>query len=253
MDCPSPLRAHDESFCVRAYESGVNNQVTLPALCNYLQEAAGNHARALGLGIHELQDAGFTWMLARLHLVIRRYAAWRETVHLRTWPSGVRGRLTALRDFCMTDSAGETVLSGVSEWLYVDLAAQRIARLPQAFAALTPEGTPRAPIPEPPAKLPDITEPEWSAVVTVRHSDHDFNDHVNNAHYVEWALECLPDAWREQRRVREMDIAFRVAAHRGDTVITEAAHDAVDGDALLHRIRRDSDGALLAQARTVWD
>ena len=130
MDFPVPLHVHDESFCVRAYESGVSNQVTLPALCNYLQEAAGNHARALGLGIHELQDAGFTWMLARLHLAIHRYAAWRETVHLRTWPAGVRGRLTALRDFRMTDDAGETVLLGVSEWLYVEAAAQRIVRLP---------------------------------------------------------------------------------------------------------------------------
>lgn len=252
MDCLSPLRVHDESFCVRAYESGMNNRVTLPTLCNYLQEAAGNHARELGLGINELQDAGFTWMLARLHLVIYRYAAWRETVNLRTWPSGVRGRLTALRDFCMTDSAGETLLLGVSEWLYVELAAQRVTRLPQAFAALTPVGTPRVSISEPLAKLPDIAEPEWSATVTVRYSDHDFNDHVNNAHYVEWALECLPNTWRGQRRLREIDVAFRVAAHRGDIVITEAAHDTADGDVLLHRIRRDSDDALLAQARTVW-
>ena len=164
MDCAAPLHVHDERFCVRAYESGVNNQVTLPALCNFLQEAAGNHARRLGLGIHELQDVGFTWMLARLHLVIRRYAAWRETV-----------------------------LLGVSEWLYVEVPAQRIVRLPQAFAALAPAGTPQVPLPEAPAKLPDIPAPEWSAAITVRHSDHDFNNHVNNAHYVAWALECLPD------------------------------------------------------------
>jgi hypothetical protein len=31
MDCAAPLHVHDERFCVRAYESGVNNQVTLPA------------------------------------------------------------------------------------------------------------------------------------------------------------------------------------------------------------------------------
>ena len=252
MDFPVPLHVHDESFCVRAYESGVSNQVTLPALCNYLQEAAGNHARALGLGIHELQDAGFTWMLARLHLAIHRYAAWRETVHLRTWPAGVRGRLTALRDFRMTDDAGETVLLGVSEWLYVEAAAQRIVRLPQAFAALAPAGTPQVPLPETPAKLPAVTAPEWCAAITVRHSDHDFNNHVNNAHYVAWTLECLPDAWLGRRRAREIDIAFRAAAHWGDTVTAEAAHDAGDADTLLHRIRRDSDGALLAQARTVW-
>ena len=40
---------------------------------------------------------------------------------------------------------------------------------------------------------------------------------------------------------------------RADTVTAEAAHDAGDSDALLHRIRRDADGALLAQARTIWN
>ena len=84
----------------------------------------------------------------------------------------------------------------------------------------------------------------------MRHSDHDFNNHVNNAHYVEWALECLPETWGASRRVRELDISYRAAATWGDTVISEAVRES--GDVLLHRIRRASDNAVLATARTVW-
>jgi Predicted thioesterase len=73
---------------------------------------------------------------------------------------------------------------------------------------------------------------------------------VNNAHYVEWALECLPDAWIETRRVRELDIVYRAAARWGDTVGSEAARE--NADTLLHGIRRASDGMLLASAKTVW-
>jgi len=91
---------------------------------------------------------------------------------------------------------------------------------------------------------------DWSAAVTVRHSDHDFNRHVNNAHYVEWALECLPDDWRASRRVCELDISYRASAMWGDTVISEAVRES--GEVLLHRIRRASDHAVLATARTVW-
>jgi len=245
-----PRHYRDETFCVRAYESGVNNQVTLPAYCNYLQEIAGNHARTLGLGIHELQDAGFTWMLARLHLVIGAYAVWRENVNIRTWPAGLRGRLTAIRDFEARDDAGRVLLRGVSEWLYVDLSTLKIVRLPQAFAGLAPEGTPQVEVPEAPGKIPDFAEADWSAALTVRHSDHDFNNHVNNAHYVEWALECLPAEWSGQRNVCELDISYRAAAKWGDTILSEAARE--DGPALLHRIRRASDNAVLATARTVW-
>jgi len=249
MDAATPLHVREETFCVRAYESGVNNHITLPAYCNYLQEIAGNHAHALGLGIRELQDAGFTWMLSRLHLVIDAYAAWRENVHVRTWPAGLQGRLTALRDFEARGDGGNLLLKGVSEWLYVDLASRKIARLPQAFAALAPAGTPQVDVPSA-EKIPDFAAAEWSSTLTVRHSDHDFNNHVNNAHYVEWALECLPDDWREKRRVRELDILYRTAAMWGDTIVSEAARES--DTSVVHRIRRASDNAALAVARTAW-
>ncbi len=250
MDETQPLNFRDETFCVRAYESGVNNQVTLPAYCNYLQEIAGNHARALGLGIHELQSTGYTWMLSRLHLVISTYAAWRESVTVRTWPSGVRGRLTATRDFIVRGDSGAVLLQGVSEWLYVELDTRKVVRLPQAFGALAPEGTPRVDVPETAGRVPEFNGADWSATVTVRHSDHDFNNHVNNAHYVEWALECLPGDWCASRRVCELDISYRASAMWGDTVISEAVRES--GEVLLHRIRRASDHAVLATARTVW-
>ncbi len=250
MDEEQPLHFREETFRVRAYESGVNNRVTLPAYCNYLQEIAGNHARTLGLGIHELQGAGFTWMLSRLHLVISTYAAWRENVNIRTWPSGMRGRLTATRDFRVSGDSGEVFLLGVSEWLYVDLATLKIVRLPQAFSEIAPEGTPRVDVPETSGKVPEFAEADWSVAVTVRHSDHDFNNHVNNAHYVEWALECLPDGWSASRRVCELDISCRAAAAWGDTVISEAVRES--DTVLLHRIRRASDHAVLATARTEW-
>jgi len=250
MGLAEPLHVREETFCVRAYESGEDNCVTLPAYCNYLQEIAGNHAREMGLGIHELQSAGFTWMLSRLHLVIAAYAAWRETVCVRTWPAGIRGRLAARRDFRVRNGAGQPLLLGVSEWLYVDVASRRIERLPPAFAALAPEGTPHVEVPETSPKVPEFGDAEWSCALTVRHSDHDFNNHVNNAHYVEWALECLPEAWRAGRRIVEIDVSFRAAAHWGDTVLSEAVRQ--DEAGLLHRIRRASDGLLLATARTAW-
>ena len=250
MPQETPLHFYDDTFPVRAYESGVNNRVTLPSYCNYLQEIAGEHANRLGLGIHELQQENVTWMLGHLHLIVHRYAAWQEEVTVRTWPAGMRGRLTAQRDFRVTDSAGQLLLQGVSEWLYVDLTTRRLIRLPEAFAALAPEGTPRSGVPELEGKIPDIENPEWSCALTVRRSDHDFNNHVNNVHYVEWGLECLPTDMLNARQVKRLDISFKAEALYGDTVICEAAP--LTDTILIHRIRRTSDNATLATMRTEW-
>ena len=58
----------DVNFTVRSYEAGIENHVTLPTLCNYMQEAAGISAANLGWGIRALQDEGLTWMLSRLRV-----------------------------------------------------------------------------------------------------------------------------------------------------------------------------------------
>ena len=42
-----PANFLDEKFVVRSYESGVANRVSLPSLCNYMQEAAGISADTL--------------------------------------------------------------------------------------------------------------------------------------------------------------------------------------------------------------
>lgn len=250
----APLHLSEETFRVRALDSGPDGRATLPALCNYLQEIAGGHAGALGLGILSLQGHGRTWMLARLRMEIPRLARWRENVTIRTWPSGTRGRLTALRDFEAFDDAGAPLLRASSEWLYVDVLSMKILRLPPGVDALAPEGTPRAALPEePPAPAPGAWPgAAWACDFPVRRGDQDFNRHVNNARYAEWALEPLPEEWMESRIVRSLDIRFRRAARRGDTVRCEAAPDPADPRALLHRILRLPGQTLLAQARTSW-
>ena len=240
MEFLKPRYFLDETFAVRSYESGVTNHVTLATLCNYMQEAAGLNADSLGWGIRKLQDEGLTWMLSRLHMKVFRYVPWGERITLRTWPSGMKGRLLATRCFQGADSAGNEILQANSEWLYVDMRGQKIVKLPEAFADLVPEGTPHFAFDDIGGKMAKLPEVTSCAEIRVRRGDLDFNDHVNNVHYVEWMLEsakCKP---------AEIDIVFRQAAKAGETLVSERC--AADGGRELHAIRRAADGALLATA-----
>ena len=240
-----PANFLDEKFVVRSYESGVANMVSLPSLCNYMQEAAGISADRLGWGICRLQNEGLTWMLSRLYVKVFRYPSWGTELTLRTWPSGMKGKLLATRCFQVADGNGDGVLESHSEWLYVNMNSQRIEKLPEEFASLVPENTPAAAFNDlgaKSAKLPQVTA---SAEIRVRQSDLDFNDHVNNVHYVEWMLEVLP----ERGGPSEMDIVFRSAANAGDLLSSECY---CDGNKSIHRICRISDGAVLATAAMMW-
>ena len=241
--CENIPNSTDVAFTVRSYEAGIDNHVTLPTLCNYMQEAAGISAANLGWGIRALQDEGLTWMLSRLRVSVARYVPWGETVTVRTWPSGMKGRLIAKRCFLGLDKTGAELFRASSEWLYVDMAAQKIAKLPETFAEIVPPGTPDVELPDIGGKFAHLPSVEGGVDILTRHSDLDFNDHVNNVHYVEWMLECggrgvaaLPG---------EMDIVFRQAAKAGEALASEFC---TAGDKTLHAIRRSSDGATLATA-----
>ena len=247
--------ASDVAFTVRSYEAGIGNHVTLPTLCNYMQEAAGISAAKLGWGIQALQAEGLTWMLSRLRVRVSRYVPWGETVTVRTWPSGMKGRLVARRCFLGLDGDGAEVFRAGSEWLYVDMKSQKIAKLPESFAGLVPPDTPDFEFPDLGGKFAHLPSVEASADILTRHGDLDFNDHVNNVHYVEWMLEAGGVGGDDGHAGRvtlpgELDIVFRQAAKAGEALVSERC--AAEGDRTFHAIRRPSDGAVLATAAMGW-
>ena len=84
---PQPVQPWTESFAVRSYEVTPQGHAALQTLCNYCQEAAGNHARALGLSRDAMLEHGMAWVLMRLRLQVQRYPDWEQAVHVETWPS----------------------------------------------------------------------------------------------------------------------------------------------------------------------
>jgi medium-chain acyl-[acyl-carrier-protein] hydrolase len=239
-----------ESFRVRAYEVDATARASVPAVANWLQETAGNHATALGWAVDALQAQGRTWVLARLHLCLGGAPSWREDVHVTTWPSGVH-RLYALREFRLTGSGDRELGVATTGWLLLDLAGRRPVRLPDALEEVA-HRTPERVLADPFAKLP---EPEGAGTVKtfeVRLSELDMNRHANNVSVIAWALEALPEEVVLSASLAELEIEFRAEALLGNLVHSHAHRVAEGSAAFLHRLVRESDGREIARARTLW-
>ena len=131
-----------ETVVVRAWEVGPESEAGVPALCNWLQDAAGDHASALAWGMEALHAKSLTWVLARLHLRIERLPAWREELVVSTWPCGVH-RVLAVRDFGI-HSGDDTVAVATSGWVLVDTATRRPVRPGPQLQAIAARMPPRA-------------------------------------------------------------------------------------------------------------
>jgi acyl-ACP thioesterase len=82
----------------------------------------------------------------------------------------------------------------------------------------------------------------------------DFNNHVNNVCYLEWALNSLPTDVVENYRIQDIVLNFLAEAQLGDTVVTRSKAFA-DGPSKLvygHNLQRQSDDQPVAAIRTIW-
>jgi medium-chain acyl-[acyl-carrier-protein] hydrolase len=234
-----------EPFRVRSYEVGPDGHATVQTLGNWFQEAAGNHAH-----VHHVdggEATGWAWVMLRLRLRFHRLPAWRDEGTLETWASGYRGAL-ASREVRFLDGNSDVLAEGTSRWAVIDLARRRPTRLPRALANF--------PVPDCPAPLADDppvpsapTSVDHEVRFTVRHSDLDVNQHVNNVAYLDWALEAVPSAFREAHALAEVDLAFKAESVFGDTVVSTVGPDE---SAFAHALTRLSDGTSLAFVRTHW-
>lgn len=244
-------RVWHESFHIRAYEIDPSGHLSIQALCDYLQEAAGNHAGNLGVSVEQLlAERNLTWVLARLHVVLRQRPAWRETIRLETWPSGENG-LFAMRAFQLTDEAGDRVGEAMSAWLLMDPVRRRPVRVPPFIKAIRlPDRPP--PLPEAFERFTPPEHHESTHPFRVRYSDLDLNQHVNNVRYIEWANECVAPALAPTHDLVELEIQFRAEATYGDTVLAHLLEQPGDDRRFVHHLQRESDGKDLALAHTRW-
>lgn len=241
----------NEAFRVRAYEVDPTGFASIQTLCNFLQEAAGNHARALGVSVEQLSGENLTWVLSRLHVEISAYPRWRDTVQVETWPSGIDG-LYGTREFRVLSGGDQPIALGTSAWLVFDMARRRPVRMPEFVNEIIAPDRPRA-IDDPFPRLHPPERVDHRRRFTVRYSDLDVNQHVNNVRYIEWAVETLPLDIIESHRLTSIQVAFRAETSYGDTVVGEADQaDTGGGLTFSHRVLREGEDREVASIWTRW-
>jgi medium-chain acyl-[acyl-carrier-protein] hydrolase len=244
-------RVWREQFKVRSYDIGPSKLITPHTVCQYLQEAASNHADLLGLSAERLAELDQMWVLSHLSLKILRYPSWRETLVVQTWPVTNSSFLRAYRDFKIHNDQGEYIGCASTKWLLLNQETRKPVKLPAWLPSITSAGLE-------PAILNDVKEiPAGSAATrvqsfAVRASDIDWNVHVNNVRYLDWAMESIPLELQLQYRVEELNIDFIGEGKFGDTVASEYFPAADSDPSGLHRILDQSSGKVLARLRIRW-
>jgi acyl-ACP thioesterase len=244
------MHTYQETFVTRRHELDMDHLLRVQCICNYMEEAAGAHADALGVGISRLLRDGLTWALAKMRLTLHRRPGPGESVRVATWPVGL-DRIQFRRDFILYDSRGARLADAVTQWVVMGAQSRRLERFPFYIAELQPENPPLA------QENDDIRIPAAGdscpvgLSFPVRLADIDQNRHVNNGRYIDFSLEAADSAGASGELCR-IDIIFRAEGLRGDVIAVRTAPEADHPDSFIHGLFRESDGRELARARTVF-
>jgi medium-chain acyl-[acyl-carrier-protein] hydrolase len=243
-------KIYTKKFQIQTYEVDHRAKALTLSLLNYLQDTAGNHAALLGFSVLDLLKKRMTWILSRYHVRIFRYPGLDERIVVSTWPSGKQG-IFALRDFEIADERGEMLAAATSSWILWHVNAKQPARLEENLPDSVTHD--KRALPDDFPTLPPCPTADRELAFRVAMQDIDFNNHVNHAVYIQWALETVPEELLRTFRPTDIEVAFKGEAFYGEEIVSRVKRIGDDpGPVFLHGIFNGPKEAELTRLRTVW-
>lgn len=237
-----------EIFKVKTNEIGANKKVTLPALANFMQEAARLNVTEMGIPTSMLAEKGLAWVLSRLKLEIFDYVGQGEALKIKTWPSG-SDKYYFYRDFRFFNSKDELIARASSNWIAIDLGKRQLVRVPEFLKDLTVNAG-EEPLPRISGKIKPLTETHGEHGVKVKWHYLDEAQHTNNSYYFQWILDALPRGVLDSHLPKKLDMMFKAESVYNDQLISR--YQKVSELETLHTIG-NSVGKELIRAFVEWE
>ncbi len=194
---------------VRYEDLDAQGRVKIPAVLNYLQNAAVIHAADVGYDIDRMAELDLCWVVLCWDVRLGRRIRWNETLTVQTWPYSFYGSI-GKRGFRILSAGGETLAEADSWWALLRQSDQTMVEVPAEMAeAFQVGGEASFPLRRPRGKGRQTEE-----AFPVSRFDIDTNGHVNNSRFAEMACSFVPDL----SRVGEVMVEYKHSAHLGDHI-----------------------------------
>ena len=221
---PDKRLTHIKKTSVGYSNLDFQGKLKIVSILNFLQDAASEYASEMGVSGFDLARKNLAWVIVRYQIEIKNSPVWREDIQIETWRTPLKN-LYELRQFRMTGSNALEILTARAWWVMIKKKNNRPVRLstymPHRF--LNDQAPEDAPQPKA-LKLPEHADLDLP--FKVRMHDLDLNGHVNNAIYLEWAVETVPQEILLSHRPENLEVIFQRESLYRDKILsrTEIVH-----------------------------
>jgi len=239
---------YTKKYLIRYSETGANGRLTCQNILNYFQDIGSDHAGELGISALDLIKNNMAWVIYELQLQVFDYPKWDTPLIVSTWRYPYR-KLYEIRAFEGKNNDNQMLFSGKCSWVMINLKTKKPVRLNKHL----PESILNNNI-EIEHTFESIRRPEKHENVSdfeVRMHHLDFNQHVNNTIYLQWALENVPMNIQTGLLPFQVDIRFTGDSHLGDHI--KCFSQQVDPvPTYIHQIMHMEKNTELTRVQTKW-
>lgn len=221
---------------VEPCHTDAQGNLTLSALLYYAQEAAGGHCRLLKLDWDRLADRDLFWAVIRQKAQVTRLPKAGEVITVETWPMPTT-RSAFPRATVAYDQEGRELFSVIGLWVLMNLKTRSMV-LP-GKSGIELEGILRGnELPAPGSIAPK--ELEHQTLRRVTDLELDRNGHMNNARYLDWLAELLPEAFSNPCAPKSFTICYQNEALKGQEITL--SWQVLEGSVLQVNAHREKTG-----------
>ena len=121
----------ERKYHLRTSDFDMRSRILPSSVLDLFQDAAGEHAKTMGIGYYDLMLEHKCWMIIRLRYEVIKQPKMFSSVIVRTWPIESR-KLEFERDYTVTDTDGNLLIKGTSAWAILDVADRERPRIVMA-------------------------------------------------------------------------------------------------------------------------
>lgn len=220
---------HKKQYTVEVSEIDFRQQLKLSSLFVYLQDMATEHGTMLGVGRNVIQSKyGVIWVLIRAKVDIIRYPKLKERITVETWPDQPN-KLEFDRNFIVYDNENKIIAKALTQWAIIDINTRRLKRSSLIETDFPESGRVKA-IDCVLGRIKSEGNLQQSYKKTVGYSDIDLNEHLNNAKYVDYIMDCFSLDNHKQYFVKSIEVNYIHEALPGETIILQIDYTNVDNN-----------------------
>ncbi len=194
-----------------------NGKLSLRSVLELLEDIGSCHSDAVKDSVIEGSQNGIAWILTEWNVEFARQPKPSEELTINTWVVGKAPASSVIREFEMTDTDGTPVIYAMARMVLVDMASGRLTRVsPELLASYSPEEAVKHEFSS--ERLRECKEYDREIAVTVRNADIDFNGHVHNTVYMDYAEEIL-----QAQNISAFRIGYKTPVKSGEVLTVKAA------------------------------